>query len=133
MRLWSGRILILCVFAVNIQCAAAFLLIPASFAPSFELSGPVGEAMLRGLGVLFLMWNVPYLVAAWQPQQHRLSLAEAVAMQAIGVIGETAIWLALPLEHAVVRLSLLRFILFDSAGLVFLLAAAWVTRVKNPT
>jgi len=131
MRLWLGRFLILCVFIMNMQCALAFLLNPALFAPGFELQGPVGEAMLRGMGVLFLMWNVPYAVAAWQPQKHRLSLFEAVIMQAIGVIGESAICLALPFGHAQARASVLRFIIFDAGGLVFLLAAVWITRVSK--
>ena len=131
MRLWLGRILILCVLVMNIQCAVVFILTPALFAPGFELQGPVGEAMVRGMGVLFLMWNVPYAVAAWQPQKQRVSMIEALLMQAIGVVGETAIFLALPLEHAVVRASVLRFVIFDSGGLVFLLAAAWITRLPK--
>jgi len=131
MRLWLGRILILCVLVMNVQCAVVFILTPALFAPGFELQGPVGEAMVRGMGVLFLMWNVPYAVAAWQPQKQRVSMIEALLMQAIGVVGETAIFLALPLEHAVVRASVLRFVIFDSGGLVFLLAAAWITRLPK--
>ncbi len=128
MKLWLGRILIFIVFFWNVWCAFIFLVAPAAFAAGFELSGPIGDAMVRGMGVLFLMWNVPYAVAVWHPQKHRLSMFEAVAMQAIGVLGETAIFLGLPPQHAQARLSLTRFLIFDWSGLVLLLAAAWITR-----
>jgi hypothetical protein len=38
---------------------------------------------LRGIGVLFLMWNVPYLVALWHPIRHRISLYEWLAIRSI--------------------------------------------------
>ncbi len=116
---------------MNVQCALAFMVVPAAFAPGFELEGAVGEAMVRGMGVLFLMWNVPYAAAAWQPQKHRLSMLEAVIMQAIGLLGESAICLALPPGHALALASITRFIIFDGAGLVVLLAAAWITRLSR--
>jgi hypothetical protein len=80
------------------------------------------------MGVLFLMWNVPYAVAFMNPIKHRLSLWEAVIMQAIGVVGESLILLGLPPEYGIARQSILRFIVFDLAGLAFLLLAAWVSR-----
>src|SRR5512137_977255 len=92
-RNWAARGLIGLVFFFNVQCALLFLAVPQAYAPSFELSGPVGEGMLRGLGILFLMWNVPYAVALWNPHAHRTSLYEAIAMQAIGVLGETILLL----------------------------------------
>jgi hypothetical protein len=76
--------------------------------------------MVRGLGVLFLMWNVPYALAAWHPIRHLTSLKEAVAMQAIGLVGETLIWLGLPAVHVLARGTVLRFIIFDGAGLLLL-------------
>jgi hypothetical protein len=45
-------------------------------------------------------------------------------MQALGVAGETLIWWQLPAAHAVLRGSLLRFILFDGGALVVLCLAA---------
>jgi len=112
----------------NIQCATAFLLWPVRFTAEFELIGTPGEAALRSVGVLFLMWNVPYVVALWHPLRHRISLYEATAMQAIGLLGEILIWLGLPPAHSVLQASLLRFIAFDSAGLVLLLLAIWLVR-----
>jgi len=127
-RIWFARLLIGLVFLWNIQCALAFIIWPERFSPSFELSGAPGEAVLRGLGVLFLMWNVPYAVAFWQPVRQRWSLYEAIIMQGIGLVGETLILFGLPLAHSLARQSLLRFIAFDGAGLLALLVALLVTR-----
>ena len=122
---WLVRLLIGMVFFFNVQCAAAFLISPERYAPAFELAGVPGEGMVRGLGVLFLMWNVPYAVALWHPVRYFVSLSEAVGMQAIGVVGETLIWLGLPVAHTLARGAVLRFIIFDGGGLV-LLALAWL-------
>jgi hypothetical protein len=127
-RLWFGRLLIGSVLLWNVQCAIAFLSAPETYAPGFGLGGPAGEAMVRGMGVLFLMWNVPYAVAFWHPVRHRLSLYEAVAMQAIGLVGESLILWSLRSEYTVVAASVVRFIAFDGAGLVLLILAAWITR-----
>lgn len=124
-RIWPARLLIGIVFFFNVQCALAFLITPQNYAPAFELSGAPGAGMVRGMGILFLMWNVPYAAALWQPMRHFFSLTEAVVMQTIGLVGETLIWLKLPVVHASTRGSILRFIWFDGGGLVLLLAA-WV-------
>jgi len=123
-----ARLAILPVFLWNIQCALAFLLWPDRFTVGFELSGTPGEAALRGVGVLFLMWNIPYAVALWHPLRYRISLYEATAMQALGLLGEALIWLSLSPAHIVMQTSLLRFIAFDGAGLVLLLLAVWLVR-----
>ncbi len=121
---WLARLLIGLVFFFNVQCAILFLAAPQLYAANFELSGPPGEGMLRGLGLLFLMWNVPYAVALWNPVRQRTSLYEALAMQAIGVVGETLLLLTFPPGHAAIRTSVGRFILFDGSGLVLLVLAA---------
>jgi hypothetical protein len=131
-RLWVGRVLIGAVILWNVQCAIAFLAAPGTYAPGFELSGPAGEAMVRGLGVLFLMWNVPYVVALLHPVRHRTSLYEAVAMQAIGLAGESLILWTLGAGHSAVSSTVLRFIAFDGAGLVLLVLAAWMTHGLRP-
>ena len=122
-----ARLAILPVFLWNLQCALAFILWPERFTLAFELNGVAGEAAVRGIGVLFLMWNVPYAVALWHPLRHRISLYEATAMQAIGLLGETLIWLSLSPAHNLLRASLMRFIVFDGAGLVLLLVAIWLS------
>jgi hypothetical protein len=127
-KTWLARLLIALVFFFNVQCAIAFLVAPQLYAASFELSGPPGEGMLRGLGLLFLMWNVPYAVALWNPARQRTSLYEAVAMQAIGVLGETLLLLTFPAGHATIRTAIGRFIVFDGSGLGLLVIAAWLVK-----
>jgi hypothetical protein len=130
-RLWLARLLIVVVVAWNLQCALVFLFNPAVFAPGFELAGIPGETAVRGFAVLFIMWNVPYLVALWNPLRHRLSLWEALAMQTIGVVGESLILTFIPFEHSILRGSIQRFIIFDAAGIVCLIGAVLiVSRLK---
>jgi hypothetical protein len=125
-RLWLARLLIAAVIAWNLQATFIFLMHPAYYAPAFELNGVPGETALRGMAVLFVMWNIPYLVACWHPKRHRLSLWEALAMQVIGVMGESIILLILPADHPLLAGSLLRFIIFDTIGMVFLGSALWL-------
>ena len=129
-RIWTARLLIALVVAWNLECALVFLLNPGVFAPGFELAGIPGAAAVRGFAVLFVMWNIPYLVALWHPQRHRLSLWEALAMQTVGVIGESFILFSLPAGHAILYASLLRFITFDASGVVALLGALLLARTK---
>jgi hypothetical protein len=124
----TARVLIGFVILMNLQAAAAFLLRPEQYAPSFELENMVGEAILRGMGVLFVMWNVPYVVALWNPIRHRISLYESLAMQTIGLVGETIIFFSLPMTNHMLKGSIQRFMAFDGLGLALLIAAAWVTR-----
>ncbi len=127
LRLWMARLLIGAVFFFNVQCAIAFLWQPALYAPTFEIGGVPGEGMLRGMGVLFLMWNVPYAFALAHPARRRISLIEAVIMQGVGLLGESLILLALPAGHAELVRSVTRFIVFDGGGLLLLLLALLLT------
>jgi hypothetical protein len=127
MKINLARLLIGIVFLLNVQCALVFLIWPGRYTGNFELSGVPGEAMLRGLGVLFLMWNVPYAVALWNPVRYRLALWIAIAMQAIGLIGEIWIALSLPIEHVAIRSAIFRFVAFDATGLLMLSGAAWLS------
>jgi hypothetical protein len=123
-----ARLAIALVLIWNIQCAITFLLWPDRFTAGFELAGPPGEAALRSVGLLFLMWNIPYTVALIHPMRYRISLYEATAMQAIGLLGESLILMSLPPIHSVLQTSLRRFIVFDFSGLVLLLLALWFVR-----
>lgn len=138
-HLGLARILILLVLAVNVQCALAFIFSPAGYSPSFELSGAAGSAAVQGSGILFLMWNVPYAFAASHPVHRRISLIEALAMQSIGLIGESLLLAALPPGHPALVQTLSRFIIFDAAGLALLVIAfvltlppALKTRLASP-
>ncbi len=123
MSLHLVRLLIGVVTFWNLQAAVQFMFSPHKFAPGFELSGVPGESMIQGMGLLFLMWNVPYLVALIHPLKYLTSLVEAVIMQAVGVFGETFLLLSLKGSHDLIHESVRRFILFDSGGLILLLIA----------
>lgn len=122
-KVWIARFLIVIVIFLNLQAAIQYLLNPNIYSGSFELQGVPGMAAVRGVGILYMMWQVPYIVAAINPVAHRLSSWEAVSMQAIGLVGETWLRSRIPIEHTVLRSSLMRYILFDAGGLVLLLIA----------
>ena len=124
MRTNLSRLLIGLVLFINLQCAFTYLLWPERYAPGFELTGDIGNAVIRSLGVLFLMWNVPYIIALWDPIRYRVALHAAIIMQTIGLLGESWIYLNLPDVHEIARSSIMRFIIFDGLGLAALLAAA---------
>ncbi len=126
-----ARLLIAVVIFFNLQAAIIFILAPARYAPAFELNGIPGQTMVSAMGILFMMWNVPYAVALWHPVRNRVSLYEAVAMQTIGLTGETILYLTLPGDHPVLAATGLRFIVFDGLGLLALIAAAVLTRNRH--
>lgn len=127
-RIWLSRLLIAIVTAWNLQAALVFILWPERFAPGFELSGVPGAAAVRGTGILFVMWNVPYLAALWNPRKYRLALGIALVMQFIGLVGESLILGTLPDGYALLSTSITRFIAFDGSGLLLLVAAFWLVR-----
>ena len=128
LRLNSSRFLIGLVLGINLQCAISFFIVPQRFVPAYELVGIPGEAAVRGFGVLFLMWNIPYLFALIQPIKHRTSLIEAIVMQAIGVLGETFILFDIPPTYETLIASIQRFIIFDTVGFICLVSVAFLLR-----
>lgn len=122
-HIWLARILIGAVLLVNLDCAVAFLRTPGDYVAGFGLSGTAGEGMLRALGLLFVMWNVPYAFACYHPVKFRTSLVEALIMQAIGLAGETWILYSADYQNPAITVSVQRFILFDGAGLLLLSGA----------
>lgn len=129
-RLLLPRVLIFLVLAMNLQCALTYILDPLPYVAPFELSGEPGRAAVIGIGILFVMWQVPYAFALVHPLRNRRSLLEAVLMQAIGLVGETLLLGSIPLAHPALRASILRFIIFDASGLLLLIvAAAYIFRV----
>jgi hypothetical protein len=121
--LWSCRGLIAIVLFFNLQCAIAFLWKPEWYEFGFRVDGISGQALVRGFGILFLMWNIPYVFALIQPHKNMLSLIEAIIMQFIGLVGESLLVASLPLDENILRNTTLRFIYFDGAGLGLLLTA----------
>jgi hypothetical protein len=129
---WFARVLIAIVIVWNLQSAFVFIFFPSRFVQAYELSGTAGEAAIRGFGILFLMWNVPYLFALKDPVRYQLALTFALLMQSIGLIGESYIFFTVPVEHVLLRNSILRFIIFDGIGLLLLAIAYWITKTKSP-
>lgn len=123
-RAWLARALTLPVLLWNLSAALPFVLRPERYAGNFELSGDVGAALVRSIGLLFLMWNAPYVPALLDPARYRVCLAVIVAQQTLGLAGETWLALALPPGHPALLATGLRFITFDAAGWA-LLALAW--------
>ena len=121
--LWPARLLIFPVVVWNLQCAAVFLFNPSGFAPSFELEGVIGQSVIRSLAILFIMWNIPYLFALFQPARYSISLVQALFMQAVGFIGESWLLTTLPVEYDILRVSIMRFMFFDGIGVPLLAAA----------
>lgn len=126
-RLLFPRVLIFLVLAMNLQCALAYIFDPLPYVAPFELSGEPGRAAVVGIGILFVMWQVPYVFALVHPLRHQRSLFEAVIMQAIGLLGESLLLRSIPLTHTALRASILRFIIFDAGGLLLLIVAAALT------
>lgn len=124
----TSRLFIGLVAAWNLQAAFAFVFFPANYVGAYELSGTAGEAAVRGIGVLFVMWNIPYLFALKDPLQYRLALTLALLMQVTGLVGESYILSTLGMENAILRSSILRFIAFDGAGALLLGLAYWMTK-----
>lgn len=125
---FTASLLIGLVLFWNLQAALLFIVNPSPYIPSFQLEGNSGRVLVQGLGILFLMWNIPYFFACWNPFRNRISLIEANLMQWIGLVGETLLRTSLPPTETVLRSTASRFILFDAAGLLLLLIALWITR-----
>ncbi len=121
-----ARLAVGVVFAWNVLCAIEFILRPDLYVPGFELSGAIGRAVVQAFGILFLMWNATYPPVIAQPLRQRTLFLVILAQQAIGLLGESWLLLQMPLEHAVIRSSVLRFILFDGAGLLLMGLSFWL-------
>lgn len=127
-RQWFARILIGLVILSNLECAILFIVHPEKSAPGYELSGVTGNFAIQGMGILFLMWSVPYIFALIHPLKYRVSLIQAGIMQTIGLAGESLLLAALPAGHPVLFSSIVRFILFDAGGWILLILAYFISR-----
>jgi hypothetical protein len=123
MRSHVARVLVAAVLMANLSAAIPYLVRSAGYAAAFELSGVPGEMAVRGFGLLFLMWAVPFIPTIINPVKYRAALVCVLAMQVIGLIGESLMLIGLPAGHAALRATGLRFIAFDGVGLLILLIA----------
>jgi hypothetical protein len=117
---WLARLAVGVVFFFNVTCALAFIARPGLYAPGFECEGVAGQVIVRGFGILFLMWNATYPPVLLRPARERTLFGVIVAQQAIGLLGEMWMWLTLPPGHDALWRTGLRFILFDGVGLLAL-------------
>jgi hypothetical protein len=123
--LWAARLLVAMVCIWNLTAAVPFVLNPAGYTHSFELGrgGLAGEVMVRGLGVAFLMWQIPFLPVIWHPGRHRICFLCVLGMQLVGLVGESMMLAGLPAGHAPLRATGWRFVSFDATGLVVMALA----------
>jgi len=131
-RKWLVRLVVGVVFLFNVTCALEFIAWPERYAPAFEVSGTPGQMLVRGMGILFLMWNATYPPVLARPDRNRTLLAVILAQQAIGLAGEVWMWVTLPPGHTALWATGLRFIAFDGAGLVGMGLAFWLLRAQSP-
>ncbi|MGI6046338.1 MAG: hypothetical protein ACOYCA_05835 [Eggerthellaceae bacterium] len=132
--LWATRIAFAAVFIVNLQCAISFITFPENFLAAYDLSGaPVGGvAAIQGFGIVFLMWNATYPAYIAKPLRFSVLGIIVLVQQAIGVVGETALLLSLPVHQTLLEQSIERFAIFDALGFVLMLAAfLWLTHAKR--
>jgi hypothetical protein len=122
---WVVRVAVGSVFVVNLGCAAAFTFQPEQYVPAFELGGLPGRIVVQAFGILFLMWNVTYPPVLLHPNSQMTLFGVILVQQAIGLAGETWLWLHLPLGHFPLSSTGLRFMTFDSIGLI-LMGVAYV-------
>ncbi len=134
MLTWLARAAVAFVFFFNVTCALAFILQPERYQGGFEVSGEPGTIAVQGFGILFLMWNATYPPVIFNPARQKTLFAVLLVQQAIGVAGETWLWLSLPPGHAALYETGLRFILFDGLGLALMSAAFWgMRRTSSPS
>ena len=130
-RVWTARLLVAVVFAVNVVCALQFVLSPGSYTAAYELAGGGARAAVQGIGVAFLMWNATYPCVIASPVRFRAVHAIVIAQQVIGLVGELVIYATLADASGQLGASILRFVAFDAAGAVLLLIAWVICRSAN--
>ena len=132
-RLWVARVLVAAVFFINVMCAVQFVVVPADFAPAYQLEGAIAEPIVRSIGICFLMWNATYPPIIVHPERYRVLFGVVIAQQVIGLIGESLLLFSLGPGLEQLAASIIRFIAFDAAGLVLLGIAFILTVRKRPS
>lgn len=130
-KVWIARVLVGIVLFWNLQASIQFMLKPELLTRGFQLEGIPGRAAGSGYGILFLMWQVPYFFALAHPVRFKISLWQALIMQAIGVIGESILFATIPVDYLPLRDSIIRFIIFDGTGVLILAVALLIIRFQS--
>ncbi|MBM3120936.1 MAG: hypothetical protein FJZ97_01960 [Chloroflexi bacterium] len=129
-RVRLAQIAVGLVLVWNLSAAVPFVWSPERYVLAFQLAGVPGEAMVRSLGLLFLMWCVAYVPVIARPDRHLVLFGVILAQQAIGLTGEAWMLATLPAGYNALAATGLRFMLFDGAGLVLLLLAFVLARPR---
>ena len=127
-RTWAARGLVAAVFAVNVVCAVQFIVAPGEFTGAYQVEGASAEALVRSVGICFLMWNATYPPVIARPRRNRTLFGVVIAQQAIGLVGESLLLATLGSGLETLAGNIARFIAFDAAGLALLLVAFLLTR-----
>ena len=106
---WLARAAFLLVFAINVQCAASFVLLARCLRTVVRGGGVPGAAAVQGLGIAFLMWNATYPAVIASPLRFRAVAVIVLVQQAIGLAGESWLRFGLPAGHAALSASIERF------------------------
>lgn len=130
-QIWVARSLIGIVLFWNLLAAFQFIINPQRYIESFQVEGIPGQTAIIGFGILFLMWQVPYIFAFIHPIRFKNSLWQALIMQTIGVLGESVLLTTIPGSYHILRDSILRFILFDGAGFLILIFALLIVHHQS--
>ena len=124
---WIARFAVLVVFILNVMCAVQFIMEPTRYAAAYGLPATAeAGAMVAGLGVAFLMWNATYPAVIINPRRFHALFVVVLIQQAIGLVGESCILAQLigaGLGNGLMTAGIMRFVAFDAAGLVIMLAA----------
>lgn len=120
------RLVFTAVFVMNVVCALQFIVDPAAFVGAYQLEGAGAEAAVRGMGIVFLMWNATYPLFIVRPVKQKALGIIILIQQAIGCVGESFVLFALPADADVLAASIMRFTMCDAIGLVLMtLAFVW--------
>ena len=127
---WISRVLVATVLFVNVQCAIQFLIWPGAYTAAYQVEGASAEVMVRTVGICFLMWNATYPPLIAHPTRYRVLFGVVIAQQTIGLIGESLLLAGLAPGLEVLASSIVRFVVFDAAGLVLLAIAFFLSRPR---
>ena len=130
-REWIARVLVAIVFFINVQCALQFVIWPGAYVGAYQLEGASAEAIVRSFGICFLMWNATYPPVIARPARYRVLFGVMIAQQAIGLFGESLLYTTLGPTLPILASSVMRFIVFDGAGLILLAIAFVLTRTRK--
>lgn len=118
------RVVFTIVFVLNVLCALQFIIAPEAYVSAYQLDGQAGIIALQGLGVAFLMWNATYPFFVYDPVRFRVVGAIILIQQVIGAVGESVLFCSLPPSvYEILGASIMRFMLFDGAGLLGMFVA----------